>query len=124
MIAFNVVRFRVRPGYEQEFIAQHREAGLMMPGLKQISLVKTGDSTYCFVGEWRSMADIVAARPRMIGVLDGFRHMLEDLGADLGVTDPISGEAVLTRTAAAPKKKAKPKKRPAKKKKAGKKKKK
>jgi hypothetical protein len=52
--------------------------------------------------------------------------MLEDLGAGLGVTDPVSGEAVVTQKAAAPKKKkakakarpkAKPKKRAAKKKK-------
>jgi hypothetical protein len=31
----------------------------------------------------------------MIGLLDSFRDMLEDLGGGLGVTDPISGEAVL-----------------------------
>jgi Antibiotic biosynthesis monooxygenase len=121
MSAFNVVRFRVKPGFEEEFVASHRGADLMLPGLRQVSLVKTGDSTYCFVGEWRSMANIAAARARMIGVLDGFRHMLEDLGAGLGVTDPVSGEAVVTRRAAQPRKaKAKPrpkKKRAAKKKK-------
>ncbi len=31
----------------------------------------------------------------MIGMLDSFRDTLEDLGGGLGVTDPISGEAVL-----------------------------
>jgi hypothetical protein len=30
----------------------------------------------------------------MIATLDGFRDMLDDLGGDLGVTDPVSGEAV------------------------------
>lgn len=30
----------------------------------------------------------------MIGTLDRFRHMLEDLGGGLGVTDPVSGEVV------------------------------
>jgi Antibiotic biosynthesis monooxygenase len=120
MIAFNVVRFRVKPGFEEEFVARHRDANLIMPGLRQVSLVKTGDSTYCFVGEWRSMASIAAARTRMIGILDGLRHMLEDLGAGLGVTDPVSGEAVVTRKAPQPRKakaKARPKKKRAAKKK-------
>jgi hypothetical protein len=125
MIAFNVVRFRVKPGYEEQFVARHRDIGEMMPGIRQWALVKTGDSSYCLVGEWHSMNHIAAARPQMIGILDSMRHMLEDLGADLGVTDPVSGEAVVTHKPAAPKKKAKkkakakakPRKRAAKKKK-------
>ncbi len=130
MTAFNVVRFRVRPGFEDEFIARHRDIREVLPGMRQMSLVRTGESTFCFVGEWRSMDSIVAAREQMIGILDGFRHMLEDLGSELGVTDPVSGEAVVEQKAPAPKPKAKarakPKaaKKPKKKKKAAKKKKK
>jgi hypothetical protein len=30
----------------------------------------------------------------MIASLDKVRHLLEDLGNDLGVTDPVSGEVV------------------------------
>jgi len=114
MTAFNVVRFRVKPGYEEQFVERHRDLRELMPGMRQMALMKTGDSTYCFVGEWRSMNDIAAARPRMIGILDGFRHMLEDLGAGLGVSDPVSGEAVVAQKAPQPKKakaKAKPKKK-------------
>jgi Antibiotic biosynthesis monooxygenase len=125
MIAFNVVRFRVKPGYEDQFVARHRDIGEMMPGMRQWALVKTGDSSYCLVGEWHSMNHIAAARPQMINILDSMRHMLEDLGAGLGVTDPVSGEAVISLKPAAPKQKAKkkakarakPKKRGAKKKK-------
>jgi hypothetical protein len=122
MIAFNVVRFRVKPGYEEQFVARHRNIGETMPGMRQLALVKTGDSSYCLVGEWHSMNHIAAARPQMIGILDSMRHMLEDLGAGLGVTDPVSGEAVVTQKAAAPKKKkatAKPKAKARPKKKAG-----
>ena len=114
MTAFNVVRFRVRPGFEDEFIARHRDIREVLPGMRQMSLVRTGESTFCFVGEWRSMDSIVAAREQMIGILDGFRHMLEDLGSGLGVTDPVSGEAVVAQKAPQPKKakaKAKPKKK-------------
>jgi hypothetical protein len=31
----------------------------------------------------------------MVGTLDTFRHLLEDLGGSLGVTDPVSGPVVL-----------------------------
>jgi len=126
MIAFNVVRFKVKPGFEQEFVERHRSIGELMPGMRQLALVKTGDASYCLVGEWRSMGHIAAARPQMIGILDSMRHMLEDLGLGLGVTDPVSGEAVVNQRAPAPAKKkvkAKGKPKPAKKK-AGKKKKK
>jgi hypothetical protein len=33
----------------------------------------------------------------MIALLDSFRENLEDLGGGLGVTDPVSGEAVVAR---------------------------
>jgi hypothetical protein len=63
----------------------------------------------------------------MIGILDSFRHMLDELSPELGVTDPVSGEAVVEQRAPAPKKakpkKARPKKAKKAKKKAGKKKK-
>jgi len=95
MTAFNVVRFRVKPGRDREFIDLHRKSPVDFKGWRSGALVKTGDQAYCFVGEWDSFDHIVAARPGMIGMLDGFRDMLEDLGNGLGVTDPISGETVL-----------------------------
>jgi hypothetical protein len=95
MTAFNVVRFRVKPGREEDFLEAHRQADAAMPGLKSAVLVKTGDRSYCFVGEWEAMSWIVAARPQMIGMLDRFRDALEELGADLGVTDPVSGDVVV-----------------------------
>jgi len=51
----------------------------------------------------KSYDHIVGARPQMIGLLDRFRHCLEDLGADVGLTDPVSGEAVIDMVAPAPK---------------------
>ena len=104
MTAVNVVRFRVKPGYEQQFIDAHRKA---RPGFKGFGggwLVKTGDQTFCFVGQWNSFQSLVNARPEMISLLDEMRGMLEDLGGGLGVTDPVSGEAVVKIT---PKKAAK-----------------
>jgi hypothetical protein len=96
MTAYNVVRFRVKPGMEEKFLAsQRRSLEGDMPGSLSAALIKTGDRSYCFVGRWESFDDIVAARPKMIGFLDEVRDLLEDLGGGLGVSDPVSGDAVI-----------------------------
>ena len=96
MTAFNVVRFRVKPGQDQAFLDAHRKIGADWPGLRHVNMVKTGDQTYCIVAEWDSMDALANARSNMIKTLDSFRHILEDLGGGLGVTDPVSGPVVLS----------------------------
>ena len=95
MTAYNVVRFRTKPGKEQAFIDAHKKATLNVSGFRKAALVRTGDRTFCVVGEWNDMDSLAAARPQMIGLLDTMRDMLEDLGGDLGVTDPVSGTSVV-----------------------------
>ena len=95
MTAYNVVRFRVRNGQEKAFLDVHRSMKRDFPGMHRFTLVKTGDRTYCAIGEWDNMKNIVDARPSMISNLDRMRPMLEDLGGGLGLTDPVSGEAVI-----------------------------
>lgn len=96
MTAYNAVRFRVKPGRDADFVAAHKAmSGIGMKGFRKGGLIKTGDRTYCFIGEWNSMSDLAAARTQMIANLDRVRDMLEDLGGGMGVTDPISGESVL-----------------------------
>jgi hypothetical protein len=95
MTAWNIVRFRVKPGREQDFIKAHQDANPKMAGVVKGALVKTGERTFCVVVEWENFDRIAAARPVMIGLLDGMRDMLEDLGGGLGVTDPVSGETVV-----------------------------
>ena len=94
MTAFNVVRFRVKPGQEQAFLDFHKTPR-NIPGLTEGSIIKTGERSYCLVVKWESFDSIVAARPIMIGMLDHLRPMLEDLGNGLGLTDPVSGEVVV-----------------------------
>ncbi|HTV67947.1 MAG TPA: antibiotic biosynthesis monooxygenase [Rhizobiaceae bacterium] len=94
MTAFNVVRFRTKPGKEKAFIEAHEKASLSVPGFHKGSLIDTGNRTFCMVGEWKDMASLAAARPAMIAILDTFRDLLEDLGSNLGVTDPVSGTVV------------------------------
>ena len=96
MTAFNAVRFRVKPGREQEFLDAHTKRVTDWPGLRHVNLIKTGERSYCIIAEWSGMDALAAARPDMIATLDTFRDTLEDLGGGLGVTDPVSGEVVLT----------------------------
>jgi antibiotic biosynthesis monooxygenase (ABM) superfamily enzyme len=95
MTAFNAVRFRVKPGRDQEFLDAHKKISADWPGLKHACIIKTGDQTYCIIAEWDGMESLANARARMIATLDSFRDTLEDLGGGLGVTDPVSGPVVM-----------------------------
>lgn len=96
MIAFNVVRFKVKPGMETAFLDAHRNIAASWSGLRHANIIKTGEERYCIVAEWESMEAIAASRPQMIATLDSFRETLEDLGGGLGVTDPVAGPVVLS----------------------------
>jgi hypothetical protein len=95
MSVFNVVRFRVKPEQETRFFDAHRDGKANWPGLLGGVIIKTGDRTYCLIGEWADTNAMVDARSKMIETLDSFRETLEDLGAGLGVTDAVSGLVVL-----------------------------
>jgi|ERR1700733_13327191 hypothetical protein len=95
MTAFNVVRFKVKAGRDQQFIDAHREAQFNWPGITHANMIKTGEHTYCVIAEWTDVDSIVKARASMIETLNSFRDTLEDLGGGLGVTDPVSGPVVL-----------------------------
>ena len=94
MAAYNIVRFRTKAGKAKEFIDHHLSAELNAPGFRKGVLVKTGERDFCFIGEWNDYDTLAAARPAMIGILNGMRDLLEDLGGNLGVTDPVSGSVV------------------------------
>jgi len=95
MAAFNSVRFKVKPGRDEEFLQAHQNVERDWPGLERVNLIQTGEHDYCIIGEWVDMDSLAAARPRMVATLDSFRDTLEDLGEGLGVTDPVSGPVVL-----------------------------
>ena len=98
MSVFNVVRFRVRPGRDEAFLAAHREGRAKWPGLRRGTIIRTGEGTYCLIGEWSGPDALAAARAAMIATLDTFRDTLEDLGNGLDVTDAVSGPVVLELT--------------------------
>ncbi len=89
MTAFNTVRFKVKPGRDQEFLDAHRSAPRDWPGIRRVNLIKTGEQVYCIIAEWDDMDSLATARPHMIATLDTFRDTLD------GDTDPVSGPVVL-----------------------------
>lgn len=95
MTAFNAVRFRVKPGREQDFLDAHADVGRDWPGLRHANIIKTGERDYCIIAEWTDTDALAQARPNMIATLNGFRDTLEDLGNGRGVTDAVSGAVVL-----------------------------
>jgi hypothetical protein len=96
MQAFNVVKFQVKPGHEQAFLDAHRDGKAKWSGLLDGTIISTGDQRFCLIGRWESQAALVAARPAMIATLDTFRATLDDVAPGKGITDAVSGEAVLT----------------------------
>lgn len=95
MTAYNVVRFRTKPGQEEAFLEAHRNADFKVEGFRKGGIIQTGDHSFCFVGEWEDMDALAAARPTMIGMLNTFREHLQDLGEGMGLTDPASGPLVV-----------------------------
>ena len=55
MTAFNVVRFRVRPGRDQEFLDAHKKVDATWPGLMHANIIKTAERSYCIITEWEHM---------------------------------------------------------------------
>jgi antibiotic biosynthesis monooxygenase (ABM) superfamily enzyme len=95
MTAFNAVRFRVKPGREQDFLDAHKKVQADWPGLKHANIIKTGERTFCIIAEWTDMDSLAKARSNMIATLDSFRDTLEELGGGVGLTDPVSGPVIL-----------------------------
>ena len=95
MTVLSTVRFRVKPGRDQEFLDAHKKVQVNWPGLLHANMIKTGEHTYCIIAEWSDIDALANARSQMVATLDSFRDTLEDLGGGLGVTDPVSGPVVL-----------------------------
>ncbi len=92
----NIVHVRVKPGREADFVNLNQEFERQdMTGMRHLWVVKTGERSYCIVGEWENFDAIVKSRSVMIANLDKMRDILEDLGGGRGVTEPYSGEAVV-----------------------------
>ena len=89
----NVVRFKVKPGKQQEFESLFSKADNWEGQLLHI-LARTGEQNYVGHGLWESEEKMANAMPLMIGLLDNTRRLLEELSPELGVAGPVSGAVV------------------------------
>ena len=92
----STVRFLVREGAGEEFVARH-VANFHVAEVANSYIIKTGDRTYAFVAIFESEQHLIDARPQMIESLDSVRDLLEEISPELGVTDPVSGPVVVER---------------------------
>ena len=94
MDAFNIIRFRVKPGRKEDFIEAHRTATIEWDGLKQASLVQVGDRAFCLILQWQSELKMNIAKPKLARALERFRDCLEELSPKIGIAAAMSGPAV------------------------------
>ena len=96
MKSSNVVRYKVKPEHKDEFIQAMSKLELMESNLSH-KLIQTGDCQFCEIYEWETEEALTSAMPNMIKFLNTFRHMLEEISPELGVTDPVSGPVIVDR---------------------------
>ena len=88
MVAFNILRARVRPEFEAAFLKSNDDpGGEVQRGLRCMSLVRTDERCYCLVGEWDSLDALEAAQPVLGAWLARMRPMLVE-------TDELAGRVV------------------------------
>jgi hypothetical protein len=93
--ACSVIRLRLRPEFEAEFLARHdNPCAEVEEGLCQSYLVQTGERSYVLIGEWLSANAMRTAEPVLLQSLDQIRHMFEDLGGGQGHAEPMWGRVV------------------------------
>ena len=89
----STVRFSVKQDFIEEFVEREKELDYTEMA-EQVTLIKTSENTFCWIGVFESENAIIACRPKMIEQLDSLRHTLEEISPDVGVTDPASGPVV------------------------------
>jgi hypothetical protein len=94
MTTYAVVRFKPKPGLEQEFVDRYTSLKREFDGLRKAALAKTAEGEYFAVAEWESEAHLAAARPLMAGNLATFRETLQFIGTEPNVTEAFSGKAI------------------------------
>ena len=51
MVAFNVVRFKVKPGMEDAFLGAHRNIAENWAGLRHANIISAGEGRYAIIAE-------------------------------------------------------------------------
>ena len=95
MTAINVVRFRVKPGMDQVFLAAHRGGKIAWPGLSRGVIVDAGERSYVLIGEWPDMTTLAGARAADDCDARHVSPCARRSSSAIGVTDAVSGTVTL-----------------------------
>ena len=89
------VRAKVRDGNKAAFTDALKTFDMKdYPGALSHQIIDIGDGRFQTTIVWENEDALVAARSNLIKYLDQWRHLLEEISPELGVTDPISGRIV------------------------------
>ena len=97
MKSCNEVRNQVKAEHKYEYIKAMSKLELMESNLSH-KPIQTGDYQFCEIYEWETEEALASAMSNMIKFLDTFRHMIEEISPELGVTDPVSGPIIVERS--------------------------
>ena len=93
----STVRFTVKDDCVDEFIKREKE--LDFTGMaEQITLIKTGDTTFCWIGVFESEDAIANCRLFNDPTTRYYQTYAKKRIKELGVTDPASGELSISLT--------------------------
>ena len=90
----NVIKYKIKDGSKDECLKKINEMS-KYEDLISSKYIESGANSYCFIGEWVSEGVYKAAYPKLIELLDTIRDFLKEISPELGVTDLVSGTAVI-----------------------------
>ena len=89
------VRFKIKEGNREAFTAALLEFDVAeYAGALSHQIIDIGDGRFQTTIVWESEDALVAARSDLISYLDKWRHLLDEISPEVGVTDPVSGQII------------------------------
>ena len=92
----SVVKFVTKPGYSEDFVEICKQNEFRkIHGLIAATLIQTDENKFTWISEFDDISKLVDAQDTFVAPLDTWRHMLENITIDNGVTNPESGQVVV-----------------------------
>ena len=92
----SVVKFVTKPGHSEDFVEICKQNEFRkINGLIEATLIQTDENKFTWISEFDDISKLVDAQDTFVAHLDTWRHLLENITIDNGVTDPESGQIVV-----------------------------
>ena len=84
----SVVKFAMKPGHSEDFVEICKQNEFRKTnGLFEATLIQTDENKFTRISEFDDISKLVDAQDTFVAYLDTWRHMLENITIDNGVTD-------------------------------------